>query len=78
LVYADDVNLLGENKNVTKKNTKALLDANKDVDLKLNAEKIKYVFMSCLQNSGQNHNIKIANESFENGARYRYVVMTLN
>jgi uncharacterized protein YbaP (TraB family) len=31
LVYADDVNLLGENKNIIMKNAKALLDASKEI-----------------------------------------------
>jgi hypothetical protein len=31
LVYADDVNLLGDNINSTKKNTQTLIDASKEV-----------------------------------------------
>jgi hypothetical protein len=31
--YADDVNMLGENIDIVKKNTKALLDASKEVGL---------------------------------------------
>jgi hypothetical protein len=37
-----------------------------DVDLELNAEKTKYMIMSRHPNSGQNQNIRTANESFEN------------
>jgi hypothetical protein len=44
VVYADDANLLGENVNITKKNTETLLDAGKEVYLGINAKKIKYMF----------------------------------
>jgi hypothetical protein len=37
LVYADDVNLLGDNVDATKKNTETLTDANKEVGLEVNA-----------------------------------------
>jgi len=43
-----------------------LLVAGKEVGLKVNADKSKYLFMSCEQDMGQNWNIKIGNYSFEN------------
>jgi hypothetical protein len=43
LVYADDVNLVGENRDTIQKNTDALLDARKEVDLEMNPEETKYV-----------------------------------
>jgi hypothetical protein len=37
VVYADDVNLLGEDINIIRKNTEALLNAGKEVDPKVNS-----------------------------------------
>jgi hypothetical protein len=34
------------------------------------------MIMSCHPNSGQNQNIRIAKESFENVAKFKYVGMT--
>jgi sorting nexin-29 len=77
LVYADDVNLLGDSVNTIKENSKTLLEASRDIGLEIKAEKTKYMTMSCHPNSGQNQNIRIANESFENVAKFKYLETTL-
>jgi biotin operon repressor len=46
LVYADDVNLLGDKVDTTKKNTETLIDTNKEVGLEVNREKSKYMLLS--------------------------------
>jgi hypothetical protein len=73
LVYVDDINLLGDSVNTTKENTETLLEASRDTGLEINAEKTKYVIMSHYLNSGQNQNIGIANEWYENVAKFKYL-----
>jgi hypothetical protein len=43
----------------------------------INAEKTEYMIMSPHPNSGQNQNIRTANESFENVERFKYLGTTL-
>jgi hypothetical protein len=77
LVYADDVNLLGDSMHTIKENTETLLEAGRDVGLEINAEKTKYMVMSRHQNSGKNQNVRIANELFENVEKFKYLGTTL-
>jgi hypothetical protein len=77
LAYADDVNVVGENIDTTKKNTGALLDANKEFGLEVSPEKTKYMLMARSQKIGQKHSIKIANRSFEDVSMFKYLGTTL-
>jgi hypothetical protein len=77
LAYADGVNIVGENVDTIRKNTEALLNASKEVGLKVNPEKTKYMFMSRNQKLGQTNSIKIGNRSFEDVAKLKYLRTTL-
>jgi hypothetical protein len=77
LAYADYVDIVGENTDTIKKNTEALSDASKEVGLEVNPEKTKYMLMSRSQKIGQKHSIKIANRSFEDVAKFKYLGTTL-
>jgi hypothetical protein len=77
LLYADNVNLLGDSVNTIKENSETLLEASRDIGLEINAENTKYVIMSRYPNSGQNQNIRIANESFQKVAKFKYLGATL-
>jgi hypothetical protein len=66
LCYAGDVYIVREN-------TDALFDASKEVGLKENREKTKYMLMLCSQKTEQKHSIKIENRSFEDVAKFKYL-----
>jgi hypothetical protein len=60
-----------------RENSETLLEASKDIGLEINVEKTKYMIMSRHLKSGQNQNIRIAKESFENVAKSKYLGITL-
>jgi hypothetical protein len=47
LAYTDDVNLLRDNIDAIKKNTETVINASKEVGAEINAEKTKYMLLSC-------------------------------
>jgi hypothetical protein len=59
------------------KNAEDLIDSGKEVGIEVNAEKTKYMFMSYHQNAGQNHNVKMANNSFENITQFKHLGMKI-
>jgi hypothetical protein len=66
LAYADDVNIMEEN-------TEALLYASKEVGLEVHPEKTKYMLRSCSQMIGQKRSMQIANRSFEDVVKFKYL-----
>jgi hypothetical protein len=77
LVYGDDMNPLGDNIYTTKTYTETLTDPSKEIGLKINTEKTKYMLLSRHQYAEQNHNVKMANRGFENMAHFKYLSMTV-
>jgi hypothetical protein len=64
---------LGDDIDAVNKNTETLFNASKEVGLEINVEKTKCMLMSCHQDAGQDHHIKIANRSFENVSQFKYL-----
>ncbi|KAJ4450066.1 hypothetical protein ANN_01473 [Periplaneta americana] len=77
LVYADDVNMLGENPQTIRENTRILLQASKEIGLEVNPEKRKYMIMSRDENIARNGNIKIGDLSFEEVEKFKYLGATV-
>jgi hypothetical protein len=73
LAYADDVVILGGIVHAVRKNTEALVAASKEIGLKVNAGKTKYMVMSRDQIAGRNHN----SSSFERVEEFKYLGTTL-
>ncbi|KAJ4428965.1 hypothetical protein ANN_25961, partial [Periplaneta americana] len=75
LVYADDMNMLGENPQMIRENAEILVEASKAIGLEVNPEKTKY--MSRDQNIVRNGTIKIGDLSFEEVEKFTYLGATV-
>ena len=78
LVYANDVNMLGENLQTVRENAAIFIKANKDIGLEVNSKKTKYMITSRHQNVIQNQNIVIGHLLFENVETFRVIVTNTN
>ncbi|KAJ4445236.1 hypothetical protein ANN_07037 [Periplaneta americana] len=76
LVYADDVNMLGENPQTIRENAEILVEASKAIGLEANPEKTKYMIMSRDGNVVRNGTIKIGDLSFEEVEKFKYLGAT--
>jgi hypothetical protein len=77
LVYADDVNLLGDNIDTINKTTETLIDARKEVGLEVNVDKTKDMLVSHTRNVDQIRDVRMVNRSFENESQFKYLGMTV-
>jgi hypothetical protein len=75
--FASGINVMGENVDTIKKNAEALLDTSKEGGLEENPEKTKCMLLSHYQKTGQKHSIKIADRSFEDVVKFKYLETTL-
>jgi hypothetical protein len=73
LSYADGVNIVEENIDTLRENTKALLGASKEDGLGMNPQKTKHMLMSHYQKAEQKHSIKTANRSFKDVTKSKYL-----
>jgi hypothetical protein len=64
---------LGENISAIRKSMEAVVHTSEEVGLEINAEKTKYIFMSRYQTTGQNHNIRVTDISFESVTNFKYL-----
>ncbi|KAJ4445209.1 hypothetical protein ANN_07010 [Periplaneta americana] len=76
LVYADGVNMLGENPQTIRENAEILVEASRAIGLEVNPEKTKYMIMSRDQNIVRNGTIKIGDLSFEEVEEFKYLGAT--
>ena len=78
LTYADDIALLGDNKETLINNAKILLDKTKELGLQINVEKTKYMVTDRIQNIHNNGNLVVCDKIFERVSNFKYLGSILN
>jgi GTP-dependent phosphoenolpyruvate carboxykinase len=73
LVYAEDVNILGGSEHTVNENAEALVGANKEIGLEINADENKYMIMSRDNNAGRSHTMKFDSSSIESVEEFKYL-----
>jgi hypothetical protein len=73
LVCGGDANIFGRSLCTMKKNTETSVFASKEIGIEVSTDKAKYMVMSRDKHAGQNHNIRIDNESFERVEQFQYL-----
>ena len=76
LTYADDVSILGGSVYNVKENAEDLVEAIKEMGLKVNADKTKYIVMPRDENAERSHSMKNDIGSFERVEEFRYLGTT--
>jgi hypothetical protein len=66
-------NILGASAHTVKENAEALVVANKEIGLEVNADKTKYMIMSRDQNAGRSYSMKMDNSSIERVEEFKYL-----
>jgi len=77
LAYADDVNILRGGIHTLKENAETLVAATREIGLEVCADKTKYMVKSRDQNAGQNHSVRIDNNTSERVEEFKYLGTTL-
>ena len=73
LVYANDVNMLGENLQTVRQNTLVLMKTCKDISQEVNSEKTKYMITFHHQSAVQNENVINGTLCFENVEKIKHL-----
>ena len=69
--------LLGGSIHALQENAETLVAATREIGLKVNADRTKYMVMSRDQNAGRIHNVRIDNSTFERVEEFKYLGTTL-
>jgi len=73
LAYADDIYRLGGSMHTLKEKEEALVVATREIVLKINADKNKYMVMSREQRAGRNQSARINNSTFDRVEEFKYL-----